>query len=105
MKLDNHIKVYRAHRALAVVATLLGPLLVLASSEPGEQAHQLSGVLLCLFAVFHWMTSSGAKRGAKWAKIATRVYGVLALPAIPVGTIIGVYLLLNSKEWHCAETE
>ena len=102
--MENHIKIYRAHRALAVVATIFGPLLFAASGS-GENNLQLSGVLLCIFAVFHWTASWGAKRNAKWARIATRVYGVLALTAVPVGTIIGVYLLLNSKGWASAETK
>lgn len=49
-------------------------------------------------AILHRFISKGARQRAPWARVSSNVIAVLLLPGFPLGTTIGVYLLLN-KDW------
>ncbi len=51
-------------------------------------------LMLCLG---HGVIAFGAARSAPWARIASMVVGGWMLFGFPIGTVIGVYLLVNLK--------
>lgn len=102
-----HVKSSRAHRILSglygLIALMLLALPYVASSGE-EELHSADiaiafAVPLFFFALatFHHLVSRGAKGRKRWARIGSIILACLLLPGIPVGTIVGVYLLRNSS--------
>lgn len=100
--MERHEKIARAHRSLSwfyggLALLLLGLALIPGSEFPMEAA---SGgiILLGLLFSIHYFTAQAAfarKPGARYASIAI---GLVMLPGVPIGTIIGGYLLFNASE-------
>ncbi len=54
--------------------------------------------------IFYIITAKGIANKRNWAKILAIIFGILMLPWIPIGTILGIFILLNifndqSKIW------
>lgn len=103
--MERNIKVYRAHRALAVLYAILA---ALAASFWIAKFDEIGGEMLAplllvglLFCV-HLFTARGARAGKPGARIASIVIAVLMLAGFPLGTLIGLYLLANS--WQAWDT-
>lgn len=102
-----NIKSWRVHRILSWLYGLIGLMMlalpyVARSGKEGlssaEMALAFSVPLFFLtLALFHYVVSRGAKGRKRWARIASIALACLLLPGVPVGTIIGVYLLRNSS--------
>jgi hypothetical protein len=106
--------VFRVHRILAVLYGLIGVIAVVAiglaafegSARRGES---MAGALLGTLAVglmvlipatLHGTLAYGVKKRATWAKGGSRAIAVLMLLGFPIGTLIGIYLLVQSgKPW------
>lgn len=105
-------KVYRAHRALAllyggltVVMLFIG--LQAAASTAGSGISPIIGPALIIALLFglHMAVAVGAKRQRLWSRTASQVIGCLMLVGFPVGTLIGVYLLANTwRPWQSEPT-
>lgn len=107
--IQPHVKSSRVHRALSwlygLIALMLSVLPFIAST--GEEALRpaelaiASTIPLFFFAiaVLHHFVSRGAKERKRWARIGSIVFACLLVPAVPVGTIIGLYLLRN-RSWE-----
>ena len=50
-------------------------------------------------AAFHHVVARGAKQRKRWARIGSIILACSLLPGVPVGTILGVYLLRN-RSWN-----
>lgn len=108
--MEAHIKTARAHTAISHFYAFVGllaclfPYLVLTSNNNGPGDVLLASIFptlfLCFF-VLHRIVARGARQQKDWARIATIAIGVLSLFGFPVGTIIGIYLLVNSS-WNNA---
>jgi membrane-bound ClpP family serine protease len=97
--MEKHIKVARAHRALswlhALMLVLLGAMIFFV-----KDANMPNGVfvVLAFFAALfalHYFIGRGASARQHWARVASIMVAVLMLLGFPVGTIIGIYLLMN----------
>lgn len=104
--MQPHIKSWRAHRALSWLYGLLALMMLalpfVARAEKELRPREIAiafAIPLFLFALFflHHFVSRGAKERKRWARMGSIVLACLLLPNVPVGTIIGVYLLRNSS--------
>jgi len=101
---ESNIKVARAHRALSWLYALFAVLLAyLAVSMRSESDLMFLYVYLVLFALVfaaHHFTARGARECKPWARISSTVLACLMLLGFPIGTIIGIYLLVNTwRPW------
>lgn len=110
-RLQPHLKSWRVHQVLAwlyglIVLMLLALPFVARTGEEELNAEEVAMALVFpLFfftlAVLHHVVSRGAKKRKRWARIGSIVLACLLLPAVPVGTLIGVYLLRNGSWEAC----
>ena len=97
-------KTYRAHVALACLYGVVVLALVAISAASGKGDDTSPGAILALVmmvpTVIHFMIARGAQRRAGWARICSMILGILMLPGFPIGTIVGIYLLVNAvQDW------
>ncbi|MDD5693653.1 MAG: hypothetical protein WC437_00695 [Patescibacteria group bacterium] len=59
-------------------------------------------VVLAAFAVLMFLTAKGVKEKKNWAKIVGIVLAVLNLPNFPLGTIIGILILIGLLDEQAA---
>jgi hypothetical protein len=105
--MEPHLKVARAHRVLAILYALAAILLSL--SFLGELTYYAKVgliaylvVLTCFFAL-HIFISLSAFRQRPWARTLSQIIGWLLLFGVPIGTIIGFYLIvISSTKWTTA---
>lgn len=111
--LQAHLKSYRVHRVLSwlhgLVALMLFALPFVARADreglrPGELAAAFILPLFFFFlAAFHHLVARGARMRKRWARVGSIALACLMLPGVPVGTIIGVYLLRN-RSWEAGSS-
>ena len=98
--MSNHVSAANAHRTLAGVYflgfALLAVFLLAATATPPDVALTVSIVPAVLFIGVHMLIARGADACKPWARTASIVIGVLCLPAFPIGTGLGIWLLSNS---------
>lgn len=106
-QLEPHLKSWRVHQVLAwlyglVVLMLLALPFVARTGE--EELNARETAMAFVFPVFffalaflHHVVSRGAKKRKRWARIGSIILACLLVPAVPVGTLIGVYLLRNGS--------
>lgn len=95
-------KVWRAHRALfwlyALIAAIGALALVAAWFEHGSMPTEwlLPFGLTAGLALIHRLLGNGARRGRNSARIGSLLLGCIMLLGFPVGTLIGIYLIVNT---------
>jgi hypothetical protein len=104
--LQPHLKSWRVHQALACLYGLI-MLMLLALPFVAETGKELDAgqiarafvfpLFFFALAVVHHVVSRGAKKRKRWARAGSIVLACLLLPAVPVGTLVGVYLLRNGS--------
>lgn len=105
--LPPHLKSRRAHWVLSVFYGLIA-LMMLALpfvAADGEEVMGPREVAMALafpffffaFATLHYVVARGAKERKRWARIGSIVLACVLLPGLPLGTLLGVYLLRNSS--------
>lgn len=102
--MERHEKVARAHRAISWLYALLTMMFIAMLLLSRESTVTLPFVLLvlffgCFFALHHF-TAKGSFDKKPWARNTSRGIAVLMLFGFPIGTLIGVYLLVNSRGWE-----
>lgn len=110
-QLQPHLKSWRMHQVLAWLYGLITLMLLALPFVARTGKEELSArdiamaVSLPLFffalAVLHHVVSRGAKQRKRWARIGSIVLACLLLPAVPIGTLLGVYLLRNGSWEAC----
>ena len=106
--MDSKTKVFRAHRALSWLYGFLGAgvtAAVFLGSKNGAGAEILAIPLLfgVLFAAHHF-TARACRDGRPWGRKASIAIACLMLLGVPMGTLIGIYLLVNTwKPWPVGE--
>ncbi len=107
--MENNIKVARAHRAISWFYAVLGIALTAAILIPAEHPLDALAGLAVMLAIFgglfslHHFTAKGAREKKQWARAVSSIIGVIMLPGFPVGTMIGIYLLVNANRgWEPA---
>ncbi|ANH68474.1 hypothetical protein [Mitsuaria sp. 7] len=98
-----NIKVYRVHRLLAALYGLLGLAIsgAIAFGSGKDSVLAALPVLLVfgLICAMHGFTARAARKGTSGGRTASRVIAILMLLGFPIGTLIGAYLLFNSRDW------
>jgi hypothetical protein len=101
--MEPNIKIARAHRALSwlygAVVLLFVVILFVKPENQGESSVffiSMSVIFGGLFLLHHF-TAKGAREKKPWARISSCVIGVIMLPGFPMGTLIGVYLLIYAN--------
>lgn len=101
--MERHVKVARAHRAISWLYALITILffLVLLLPQSSEPSPVFAVMLLFFGGLFtlHYFTANGAFGKKTWAKYSSRIIAILLLFGFPIGTLIGIYLLYNSRGW------
>lgn len=97
--MPENIRSMSAHRGLAIFYGLLAlTFVVIFSGAPKIDMTVIGPTLLVLIiCVIHSAIALGASRAAPWARISSIVVACLMLLAVPIGTLIGIYLLSNLK--------
>ena len=95
--MEKNMKIARAHRALAFLYGLCALVFGIYVLFDGVSPMFLStSALLVLLVVLHIAVGRGARARKPWARIASIVIGVLMLLGFPIGTLIGLYLIVNA---------
>jgi ABC-type phosphate transport system permease subunit len=102
--MENNIKVFRVHRALSWLyglMVLLTIFLLVMLVKDGESVGPFIGVFIFIGLLFslQFFIAKGARERKGWAKVGSVIIAILMLFAFPVGTIIGIYLLVNNSKW------
>ena len=93
-----HRTVAGIHCAIAAMAAIFGYLMTRDTPLLGALAMSMPFAGL---AVVHFTVAAGAEQCRPWARTTSTVLGVVMLPLIPLGTAIGVWLLMNTRgEWQ-----
>jgi cytochrome bd-type quinol oxidase subunit 2 len=99
-------KVFRMHRILGLLYALLGlsfSVIVFLGSTSQNGDALLAITLLAIFggiATIHFLIASACKAGKEGGRTASTIISCLMLLAVPIGTLIGIYLLANtSRAW------
>lgn len=60
------------------------------------------GVIAAIPIGLHLCAAQGARKGADWGKIVSRVLGVVLLIGFPIGTVLGSLILIktSAKDWQ-----
>jgi hypothetical protein len=105
--MEAHLKSSRAHRALSwlyaslALVSLLLPYMAL--TEGVDRSFSFVAKTLFFFVFFgsffviHHLVARGARERKEWARITSRILAAIFCLAFPVGTIIGIYLFVNSS--------
>lgn len=105
--MGNHLRVARVHKILSLIYLAIGcvvlPLiayLVYQDSVKLEKTVEVGFLLFVfLFAYLHHCVAKAAREMMPWAKIASIIIGIFLLSGFPVGTLVGIYLILNCRKW------
>ena len=102
--MEPHIKVARVHCALAFVYALLAvllSLLLIGRLSYYEKIGLIAFLIVlgCVFAL-HLSISIFASRQKVWARTLSQITGWLFLLGFPIGTMVGLYIIvISSKPW------
>lgn len=112
---EPHIKTSRVHRGLSWLFAFLGlmllllPFMALASGENGTAAEFASMFIfpagMWSLSLFHHFVGRAARERKPWARIASMCSAALMLFAVPLGTMIAVYLFANRTWSPALDTE
>lgn len=102
--MERYEKVARTHRALswiyaAILILFLGLALMPGSTRPPPALFAVAAVFGGLFAI-HYFTAKAAWQKKPGGRTASIVISIFMLAGFPVGTLIALYLLLNTaRPW------
>jgi hypothetical protein len=87
---------YKLHRLFfiaMVVFSVLMAVMGFGSLVRGQEGAGIGlvGIGLAPIAAAHWYAAQGARKGASYGKIISRIIGSLWLIGFPVGTALGIY--------------
>ena len=108
--MENNIKVFRVHRALSWLNGILVFLTIfflITLIKDGEPFGDFIGILVLLifFFLLHYFIGKGAKEKKAWAKVCSVIIAIILLFGFPIGTIIGIYLLINNSGWEASSVQ
>ncbi|WP_457282165.1 hypothetical protein [Polaromonas sp. P5_D5] len=96
--ITDNIRSMSVHRGLCVFYGLFGvALFVLLWDGVDGESIIGPGLLVLAFGTVHGVIAFGAARSRPWARTSSIVVACLLLLGVPIGTLIGVYLLANLK--------
>jgi len=114
-EMPAHVKVGRLIRLFGWLTLILGFFLIVALIVPaatGQNGNQsMAAMLIPVFIIggLGWLelyVGNAIKQHIEWARVAGIVLGALSLPGIPIGTIIGIYIIYTlSRKWDEKSTD
>lgn len=99
--MENHLKTARLHRGLS---WLYGAISILFAVMLATDRSDNWGIFLavtCSFVALFWIHHAlyrGARNAKNWARYGSIAIAILMLPALPIGSLIGTYLLINARQ-------
>ncbi len=101
--MPDNFRSMNAHIGLCILYGVLGfSLIVLFGSESGGVSIIGAALFVLMLCLLHGVIAFGAALAAHWARKSSMAIGCLMLFGFPIGTLIGVYLLVNLK-WPSTE--
>lgn len=94
----KHIKAMRIHRGIAIFYCIIFIVLLLDAASKGHSISSAGFIFVAIFVGFHALIAYGAKTARRWAGALSIVFAFLILLAVPIGTLVGYYLLKNA-DW------
>ncbi len=109
--MENNIRVARVHKVLSLVYLTVGcimlPMIIYLTIQDAVEVDRTVEIsflsVVFLFAFFHRAIAKAAINSMPWAKFASIIIGIFLLSGFPIGTIIGIYLILNCRAWPTAD--
>lgn len=107
---DLNQMLFRAHRAFFIFYAIITVLFVFVlavqvTRSTFDFASLLFVVVFSPLAACHYYAAKGARNGTTWGRTLSRVIGAIMLIGVPVGTLIGIYILMQTgKKWRAADT-
>lgn len=99
--MKNHLKAARTHCGLSwlyAACFLLFLVMLITDTADNRGIFAVAvGFFAALFLV-HYALYRGARTARNWARYGSIAIAVLMLPGIPIGTLIGTYLLINARQ-------
>lgn len=107
--MQGHTKVSYVHYGFALFLAILGVAMAvtygMAGPDDGVREGLGAGIAILLpLSVVHFATARGAARRAGWARVASKCIACVLLVGFPIGTLIGIYLLLNG-DWSSPRSD
>ncbi len=109
--MEAHVKTARAHTAIAVFYGFLAlgaGVLTYFMLEHGTRTPRHDDWRMLLVPAFflglvvlHGLVARGARARREWARVSTILIGAVSIMGFPIGTLIGIYLLMNCT-WSAA---
>lgn len=105
--MPNNLKIYRVHRFFFYVYAVLSlisliSVTVLQILGESDKAMFIGAVLITFLALMHYGLAHGAARANIWSKTASGLIAFMFLFGFPIGTVLGVYMLFNLRDWPSA---
>ncbi|SEA17158.1 hypothetical protein [Variovorax sp. YR216] len=100
----------RVHMVMAALYFVVCAGIVLKVLHTGGKAQMEAVIILTLiFALpvgLHALAFAGVRQGKSWARGLSRAVGILLLLSIPIGTIIGIFILRRTRgaDWEAGAT-
>ncbi|WP_410210313.1 hypothetical protein [Aquirhabdus sp.] len=103
--MENNLRVAKVHFALSVFYVIFLIIFVL-DRFLGHSMESLENKIVDVVAIvmtvtliggIHFLISRGAKNKKPWARIASIIVACILLVGIPIGTMIGIYLLKYNR--------
>ncbi|MBB3175821.1 hypothetical protein [Variovorax sp. Sphag1AA] len=101
----------RVHIVMAALYLVFWAGIILKVLHAGGTAQIEAAVLLTLiFALpfgVHALAFAGVRRGKPWSRSLSRAVGILMLISIPIGTVIGIFILRRTRaaDWEQGVTQ
>ena len=89
----------RIHLGMAVFYGLLAALACMVHLNGDKAGVTGTAILLAVFGLpflLHFFAMRGVEAGKSWGRNLSRVLGVLLLFAVPIGTIVGAFVLMRT---------
>lgn len=103
--MENHIKVAYTHKVVSWIYAFFAIIFTFIFFIPSQNTPLVTTLvfiavplMLWMFSAFHHYTSKGALKKHKWALNSSRGLAIFLLIGFPVGTIVGIYLLINCRK-------
>ena len=99
---------YKLHRLFFIAMVVFAVIMALAGLSSLVRGREdagigLIGIGFAPIAAAHWYAAQGARTGAGYGKIVSRIIGTLWLIGFPVGTALGVYVWSKTSDDNWVE--
>ena len=112
-KLKTNATIYKVLGWLAIIGSIVGAIIAISMVAMSGDSEALVGTLIVtipaalgsiIIGVVYFLIAKGIHNRKDWARIVGFIFAILMLVSIPIGTILGIILLIGfsdeeSKAW------